>query len=164
METRVDIEAVYARYGPMVLRRCRRLLGDEASAVDAMQDTFVRLLARGAQLEDRGLSSYLYRAATHVCLDHLRRRRRRPETPEEELLLELASLDDPIERVAAVGLLARLFSSEPASTRTIAVLHLFDGLTLEETASEVGLSVSGVRKRLRKLSARARALTEGEPS
>ncbi|MEZ4449986.1 MAG: winged helix-turn-helix transcriptional regulator [Nannocystaceae bacterium] len=39
------------------------------------------------------------------------------------------------------------------STATIAVLHLHDGLTFEEVAEVVGLSVSGVRKRLRKLKA-----------
>jgi RNA polymerase sigma-70 factor, ECF subfamily len=34
----------------------------------------------------------------------------------------------------------------------MAVLHFVDGLTFEETARQVGLSVSGVRKRLRQLS------------
>ena len=33
----------------------------------------------------------------------------------------------------------------------MAVLHYVDGLTLEQVAAETGLSVSGVRKRLRKL-------------
>jgi RNA polymerase sigma-70 factor (ECF subfamily) len=33
----------------------------------------------------------------------------------------------------------------------MAVLHYVDGLTLEQAASETGLSVSGVRKRLRRL-------------
>jgi RNA polymerase sigma-70 factor (ECF subfamily) len=33
----------------------------------------------------------------------------------------------------------------------MAVLHYLAGLTLEEVAVEVGLSVSGVRKRLRSL-------------
>jgi RNA polymerase sigma-70 factor (ECF subfamily) len=37
------------------------------------------------------------------------------------------------------------------NTRYMAVLHYIDGLTLEETAQETGMSVSGVRKRLRRL-------------
>ena len=40
---------------------------------------------------------------------------------------------------------------QQASTREMAVMHLVDGLTLDEVAVEVGLSVSGVRKRLRVL-------------
>ena len=35
----------------------------------------------------------------------------------------------------------------------MAVMHLLDGMTLEEVAAEFGLSVSGVRKRLRTLKA-----------
>ena len=48
-------------------------------------------------------------------------------------------------------LLDRLFGRHPASSRTIAVLHHIDGLTLDQVARETGLSVSGVRKRLRRL-------------
>ena len=44
-----------------------------------------------------------------------------------------------------------LFGRHPESSRTIAVLHYVDGLTLEEVARETKMSVSGVRKRLRKL-------------
>ena len=44
-----------------------------------------------------------------------------------------------------------LFGRNPESSRTIAVLHYVDGLTLEEVARETNMSVSGVRKRLRKL-------------
>ena len=48
-------------------------------------------------------------------------------------------------------LLDWLFGRQPESSRTIAVLHYVDGLTLEEVARQTGLSVSGVRKRLRRL-------------
>ena len=37
-------------------------------------------------------------------------------------------------------------------------MHLCDGLTLEETAREAGLSVSGVRKRLQRLRERLAVL------
>ena len=50
-----------------------------------------------------------------------------------------------------------LFGRHKESSRTIAVLHYVDGLTLEEVARQTGMSVSGVRKRLRKL---RRSLTE----
>ena len=147
----IDIAATYERYGPMVLRRCRRLLRDEARAVDAMHDTFVRLLRHREQLEDKGLSSLLFRIATNVCLNHLRTSRRRPETPDEELLYAIAATDDVEHRTLVQRFLERVFDQVQPSTRTIAVLHLVDGMTLEEVASEVQLSVSGVRKRLKRL-------------
>jgi RNA polymerase sigma-70 factor (ECF subfamily) len=53
-----------------------------------------------------------------------------------------------------------IFGRERASTRTMAVMHYVDGMTLPEVAGHVGLSVSGVRKRLRQLKERTRALEE----
>jgi RNA polymerase sigma-70 factor (ECF subfamily) len=61
-------------------------------------------------------------------------------------------MDDTERRVGALMVLGRLFDKSPPSSRTIAMLHYVDGFTLEETAREVGMSVSGVRKRLRALS------------
>jgi RNA polymerase sigma-70 factor (ECF subfamily) len=74
--------------------------------------------------------------------------------------MEIATLDDHEDRSVARAFLDDLFSREQESTRTIAVLHYVDNLTLEETAAEVGLSVSGVRKRLRTLKKRGLALEE----
>ena len=34
----LDSQSYYSTYGPMVLRRCRKLLGDEHAARDAMHD------------------------------------------------------------------------------------------------------------------------------
>ena len=60
-------------------------------------------------------------------------------------------------------LLDRIFRTEKPDTRVIAIYHYVDGMTLEETARMAGLSVSGVRKRLKKLQDQAR-LTTGEGS
>ena len=155
----VDTAELYQRFGPMVLRRCRRLLGDEEAAVDAMQDTFVQVLRRADQLDAHAPSSLLYRIATNVCLNKLRSQRRRPEVPNADLIERIAHLPDTEGQAGARSLLARLFAGERESTRTIATLHLLDGMTLEETASEVGMSVSGVRKRLRGLRARLHEIT-----
>ncbi|MFC1609778.1 RNA polymerase sigma factor [Myxococcota bacterium] len=150
----VDVEAYYRRYGPMVLRRCRRLLANEEDAVDAMQDVFVQLLRYGDRLEHRAPSSLLFRMATNVCLNRIRSHKRRRETADDDLLWRIATAASGEERTAARSLLDRLFQREPTSTRTIAVMHLLDRMTLEEVAREVGMSVSGVRKRLRGLRAR----------
>ena len=157
----IDVEALYRRYGPMVLRRCRFLLRDEELAVDAMHDVFVNLLNHAGALDvDGGASSLLHRTATNVCLNRLRTLQRKPADRDEQLLHSIAALDDLEGRTAAQKLLGALFGAEPPSTRTIAVLHLLDGMTLEETAEEVGLSVSGVRKRLRNLRAKLEGLQQ----
>ena len=150
----VDPEALYRRFGPMVYRRCRRLLGHEEAAVDAMHDVFVKVIARQDVLTAEAPSSLLYRMATNTCLNVLRTKRRRPEVLDGELLLRIAVLDDAEDRTAARLVLAKLFRREQESTATIAVMHLLDGMTHQEVADAVGMSVSGVRKRLRVLRAR----------
>lgn len=155
----VDSERYYSTYGPMVLRRCKKLLGDDQAARDAMHDVFVHVLTRSTALEDRAPSSLLFRIATNVCLNRLRTRRRRPEDG-DDLLLEIAEQTDPAARNAARAMLDRLFRHEPDDTAVIAVLHLHDQMTLEEVAGEVGMSVSGVRKRLAKLRAKLHVLQQ----
>jgi RNA polymerase sigma-70 factor (ECF subfamily) len=41
-----------------------------------------------------------------------------------------------------------IFNETKSTTRDMAILHYVDGLTLEETAKMMNMSVSGVRKRL----------------
>lgn len=144
----------------MVLRRCRRLLGDEERALDAMQDTFVKILRHADRLNDRAPSSLLYCIATNVCLNILRTNRRHPKVSGDEILLNVASAEDVEETALSRHVLRGIFRREQSSTRTMAVLHYVDKMTLEEVASHVGLSVSGVRKRLAALKARTQALEE----
>lgn len=158
MSGAIDLEDCYRRYGALVYRRCLRLLGSEPQAEDAMQDVFMELLRSHGQLDDRALAGLLFRIATHVSLNRLRTRRRRPEHSDDRLLLMIAH-DDALEaRTLAEGLLGALFGREPPSTRVMATMHFVDGMTYEEVAREVGMSVSGVRKRLRTLRERAELL------
>lgn len=152
----IDVEAYYRRYGPMVLRRCRRLLGDDDRALDAMQDVFVQILRYEDRLAAAAPSSLLFRIATNVCLNRLRSQRRRREEACDSLVEEIARVADHEPRSTARVVLARLFGREVAgrSTVAIAIMHWVDGMTHEEVAREVGMSVSGVRKRLRSLRAR----------
>ena len=136
------------------------MLRDEEQALDAMQDVFVEVLRRESDLVDYAPSSLLYTIATNVCLNRIRRSKRRPETANDELLQNIAGGDSPEDQTLTAHFLDRVFAREPESTRTIAVLHYVDGLTLDETAAQVGMSVSGVRKRLRGLRKRGLELQE----
>jgi len=89
--------------------------------------------------------------------------RRRPEDANDELVLRIAVAPDDTQRPFARLLLGQVFAREKPSTRTIAVLHLVDGFTLQQVAEEVGLSVSGVRKRLASLRTHLQELEEISP-
>lgn len=120
-----------------------------------MQDVFVEVLRRHDRLDGASPAALLLRVATNVCLNRLRTQRRHPEDGEAALLATIAShLPSDESRAGARGLLNRIFERENESTLVMAVMHYVDRMTLEEVAGEIGLSVSGVRKRLRSLRAR----------
>ena len=137
----------------MVYRRCRALLKDDQAAEELMQETFIQILRRQDVLEVHAPSSMLYRTATNLCLNRIRAKGRRPEDPDDELVMRIASAPDSGGVSEARSVLARIFSTQKESTRTMATLLLLDGMTLDEVAEEVGMSVSGVRKRMRGLKA-----------
>lgn len=148
----IDVEQAYRQFGPLVLRRCRKLLRDDARAMDAMQDVFVEVLRRHDTLTASAPSALFMRVATNVCLNRLRTARRRKEDAGDGILLDLAAaMPDREEQSAARRMLTRIFGGGVESTFDIAVMHYVDRMTLDEVAREVGLSVSGVRKRLRTL-------------
>ena len=156
---REKMSGLYETYAPMVFRRCLYMLRDESEAQDMMQNVFLRVFEHWDRLDATQPSSLLWNTATRLCLNRIRDKHRRGlDVDSNELLLTIACADEDHEEQEAKGILAKLFSHEPESSRTMAVLHFVDGMTLEETAREVGLSVSGVRKRLRNLQAKVKNL------
>jgi len=147
--TMENFDELYRRFGPMVLRRCRYILKDEEKALDAMQDVFVRILERKDRLTGV-CSSLFYTVATSVCLNKIRSDKIRRGPQIDNLLDAIADNKTTFheEVTDTVLLLDNIFTDTKEDTRTMAVLHYVDGLTLEETAVEMKMSVSGVRKRL----------------
>jgi RNA polymerase sigma-70 factor (ECF subfamily) len=163
----IDIESLYRNHGPVVFRRCQYLLGNQVAAMDTMQDVFVELLRRRERLDSRAPMGLVLTIATNLCLNRLRSSRRRSEHPDGEIVFEIANLgndSNPEDRALARRILDRLFHQQADSTRLIAILYYVDRMTLAEVASEVGMSISGVRKRLAALPIRQSAFESTAPS
>ena len=73
------LDALLRRHHERLWRLCRRVVGNDHDAEDALQDALVAI-ARGIRRFDgrSAFSTWSYRVATNACLDELRRRRRRP--------------------------------------------------------------------------------------
>jgi len=159
---KIDIEDCYKKYGPMVFRRCVGMLKNEEDALDAAQDVFIKLLRYHGRLHGQFLSSLLYTIATNVCLNRLRQRKwQSGDFLDPELVLP-ASHDPEFERIEDGMIMDAILHHESESTRAICFMYYRDGMTLSEIGELMGLSISGVRKRLLTFNARAKLKWEGE--
>ena len=150
--TKLNFSELYQKYGPMVLRRCRFMLHDEDLALDAMQDVFIKIMENSCKIKNV-CSSLFYVTATRVCLNIIRENKLR-SGPDFDLITEMMTdefSEKEAEKIEARNVLDSIFSKRDEKDSLIATLHFVDGLTLEETAEQAGMSVSGVRKRISEL-------------
>jgi RNA polymerase sigma-70 factor (ECF subfamily) len=136
------------------------MLRDEDDALDAAQDVFVRLMDAKARLHGQYPSSLLYTIATNTCLNRIRQTKSRGEVFCDTDALPVP--DSEYDKVDARLIMDAILKTESESTRSICFMYHVDGMTLKEIGGAVGLSISGVRKRLTSFASRARITLEGE--
>jgi len=140
-----------------------RLLGNMEDADDVTQEVFVRACTSWSALYERGhLSAWLYRIATNLCVDQLRRRKRiswwplsfrsRTEEAAEDNVLEDATalLADSggIPEVAERELIQTTLTRMPSEYAVVLVLHAAQGIPYQEVADIVGISPNAAATRI----------------
>ena len=82
--------ALTFRHAPRVLALARRMLGDATEAEDVTQEAMLRMwkIAPDWRADEAAVGTWLYRVASNLCVDRLRRRREvtldaAPETADE---------------------------------------------------------------------------------
>ena len=162
LEHRERVIQLYREFGPVVYRRCVRLLGDRESARDATQEVFVKLLREDRlQGQAEEVLPWIYRVATHHCLNLRRDRRVRGA--------RRGDIDGALDVVAsgAVPFPGRLLAQQvlarfDPTTQAVAVGVLVDGMEREEVAGALGISRRTVHRKLARFLAGARHLLLGE--
>jgi RNA polymerase sigma-70 factor (ECF subfamily) len=143
--TKEAIESLYRKYGAMVLRRARALLGDDQLAKDAMQEVFIRALRAGSGFRgEASPSTWLYRVTTNYCLNAIRDGKRRRVLDQANLPAPGA---DPRSAEAQV-IVAEIMARVPEALREIAVYYYVDQLNQEEIALLLGVSRRTIGNRL----------------
>jgi RNA polymerase sigma factor (sigma-70 family) len=145
--------ALVARHGGMVLRVCRRILGDFHAAEDAFQAAFLVLARRAEAIRRRqSLAAWLHAVAHRVAhkarLSVARRKCRETDAPAPE---SSAPHTDPLEQMTVRELLAALEEEVqrlPETYRLPVVLCCLEGLSQEEAARRLRCTAGSVRARL----------------
>ena len=152
---------IYLRYGPAVLRKCERILGNRTDAEDIVQGLFTDILKSG--VPDESLA-YLFRAATNRCLNFIRDRKRRSalldrHRSDPSLLNRRYCLED---RTVDLELLTKLVAKLNKETASILVYRYIDDMSQEEICEMTGLSRKTVAKRLNEIERVAKKLLSRE--
>jgi RNA polymerase sigma-70 factor (ECF subfamily) len=157
------VETLVERYGPWIHRVASRLLADPRDAEEVTQDVLMTVVQKiGTFKHEAAFSSWLYRIAANEAYNRLRSRRSRAEVSLEPLL---PVFDDEGRHVAPVldwskevqdpavagevrSALERGIGQLPEEYRVVLVLRDVEGLTNEDVADAVGLTVAAVKSRL----------------
>jgi RNA polymerase sigma-70 factor (ECF subfamily) len=155
---RLALEELFRRYRQPAYRVAHRLLGNEADALDAVQDGFVKVLTHLSAFEGRSsFKTWLLRVVSNAALDLGRQRGRRnssePTGPDAATDAADGPLvwDDPTLGLERADLRRRIdaaLARLPESQRQTFVLHVDADLSYREIAETLGISVGTVMSRL----------------
>jgi RNA polymerase sigma-70 factor (ECF subfamily) len=155
---REALDELFRRYRQPAYRVAYRLLGNEADALDAIQEGFVKALTHLAGFQGRSsFKTWLMRVVSNAALDLGRQRGRR-----EFLSLETAAAVDGdgapaaapadpaegLQRADLRRLLDQALAALPEAQRRTFVLHADGGLSYREVAEVLGISIGTVMSRL----------------
>ena len=159
-----DIEAfnqLVRFYQDRIFSLAARILGDEDSAEDITQNTFLTAYLNLPRFRNGSFRSWIYRIATNACYDELRRHKRYPvlslehEDDAEERLLPLYDFqgqsilpEKEVERHELEQAVQLALSQLDVDRRAAVVLVDLQELTYQEAAQVLGIPVGTVKSRL----------------
>ena len=152
----VDAGALFETYHDRIYHYVLGLVKSPAEAEDVTQDTFLRAYRHGDSLRDpEAVRGWLYRIATHACLDRLRQRKPLisldSEEGENRLKPPVSVGPSPLEiseRKETSACVQRCLDFLPDKYRAVILLHEAHSLTAPEIAALLGLSLTTVKIRL----------------
>ncbi len=164
LPSEAQLAAIYREFSGQIHTYAFHLLGNQEDADDITQEVFIRAYARMAQLrEQASMRSWLYRIATNLCMDHLRRRSRVKRIFGVEVALGGSpGSDEPPRDIAQPMALAELEGVAERDHIALALkrmsdkyaicllLHSLQGLTYREIADVVGITPGAAAVRLRR--------------
>lgn len=162
-----------AEYRPQIRRHLRAMVHDPEAAEDLTQETYSRALARLDSLRDpkAGLA-WLYRIATNVALDRLRRKTPRT-VPFDDVAIgqvEVAAaqerpgislIEEALEHSEMSECIQDYLLALPDDYRVAILLHDVNALTNPEVADLVGCSLPTAKIRVHRAHERLREALQG---
>jgi RNA polymerase sigma-70 factor (ECF subfamily) len=148
-------EELFRRHRQIAYRVAYRLLGNEADALDAVQDGFVKALLHLPKFQGRSsFKTWLLRVVSNAALDLGRQRGRRDSLAAEarehraQDVGDAPAPDRGLELEDLRRQLQRALDQLPPAQRQTFVLHAEADLSYREVADVLGISIGTVMSRL----------------
>ena len=145
-------DGLFQRWASPLLRYLERMLRDAAAAEDLVQEVFLRVhRARERYAPDARFSTWLYRIATNLALNELRRPRRRDphQSTDEDGAVWLVSDATPTDEIVDARRLGeaalRELEALPERQRAALWLTAVEGLAYSEVAAALDVSEKAVK-------------------
>jgi RNA polymerase sigma-70 factor, ECF subfamily len=151
MTARPSTDAIWTHLSSDLRRFIRRRISDDHVADDLLQETFVRVHSNiGALQEADRVAAWVYRIARNVIHDHHRR-----AAHAAVALADADPVDDADEclsqmRCRGAGWLDEMIRSLPEGYREAVQLAEIEGLSQQQVADRLGLSLSGAKSRIQR--------------
>ncbi len=149
--TSVDcsVEGIYKALHADLRRFVLARVSDPAAADDILQEIYLRIHTHIDGVRDCArLQAWVYQIARNAVIDHYRSRRPTGELP-ESLTLPQASCENDVE-CELMASLASMISDLPDKYCQALTLTLYEGLTQQELAERLGISLSGAKSRVQR--------------
>jgi RNA polymerase sigma-70 factor (ECF subfamily) len=161
------ILAAWRRFGPLVRRTLAKMLGPDEEVRDLSQEAFLQLhrCVRALRSPD-AIRAFVTGIAVRLALQEIRRRRVRGGqvlVPGQGLVPPASTSADPEAREAMARLM-EVVGRLRAADRDLFVLRQIDGLEQSEICAATSMSISTVRRRLRRLERRIGSLVYADPA
>ena len=142
-KSKPDFEKAYKTYADMLYRIAVAYLRSSEDASDTVQDVFIKFMDKAPAFTDENHEkAYLIKLTVNRCKDVLRKRSIRNHSTLDDAKDASVFPDTDIS-----DMLALLHSLDEKYKETM-ILHYLEGLSAEETADALEISLSAVKMRL----------------
>lgn len=143
-------DEIYNRYWGVLYNAAYKRTRDREQCMDAIQNVFIDLWQRRAEVHITHLSAWLHQAVRFQILKAIAKNPQQSVfvSDFEQLLTSPITTDDRLQEKEAIQLIELWLQTLPEKRRNIFILHYKDGLTTRQIAEHLGISQNTVQAQL----------------